>query len=122
MITLKDAVLAAQTDLQVLRLVGINLYRPLEMLSGILSSLPEGGDAPILLAKDACEAIIDCAHDADDADHPALAENLRCVNRALSTVVARSYRDVHCGGIFLRDIAADIHIIAEDARNEDCND
>jgi len=105
MVSLKDAVLVAQTDLQVLRkrvLAGggtipastLMLNRPLNMLSSILLSLPEGGDAPILLAKDACETIIDCAHDADDADWPELAEDLRCVNRALSPIVARSYTEL----------------------------
>jgi hypothetical protein len=92
MVTLKDAVEAAQTDLRVLSMEGINMVFPLGMVSGILSSLPEGGDAPILLAKDVCEALVDCAHRADDDDDTVLAERLRCINRALSPVVAASHR------------------------------
>ena len=91
MVSLKDAVEAAQTDLRVMQNAGDSMTRLLGMLSGVLSSLPEGGDAPILLAKDACEAIIHRAHEADDADRPDLAESLRYVNRALSPVVAAQY-------------------------------
>jgi len=91
MVSLKDAVEAAVTDLRVMANEGNNMVRPLGMLSGVLASLPEGGDAPILLAKDACEAIVDCARRAEDADKADLAERLRGVNRALSPVVARSH-------------------------------
>lgn len=91
MVSLKDAVEAAQTDLRVLQREshkGVKLVFPLGILSGVVSSLPEGGDAPILLAKDACEAIADCARDAEDAGSADAAERLRGVVRALSPVVA----------------------------------
>lgn len=91
MVSLKDAVLAAQTDLRVLQKEsheGVTLTLPLGILSGVLSSLPEGGDGPVLLAKDACEAIVDCARSAEDAGGADAAERLRAVNRALSPVVA----------------------------------
>lgn len=91
MVTLRNAVEAAQTDLGVMRNEGHSMTRSLGILSGVLSSLPEGGDAPILAAKDACEAIVDRAHEADDADLPDLAERLRGVVRALSPVVAYSH-------------------------------
>jgi hypothetical protein len=93
-VSLKDAIEAAQTDLRVLQKEshkGVKLVRPLGMLSGVLSSLPEGGDAPILLAKDACEAIVDCARRAEDEGSADAAERLRGVNRALSPVVAGQY-------------------------------
>jgi len=94
MVSLKDAVEAARTDLRVVQVEshkGVSLTRPLGILSGVASSLPEGGDAPILLAKDACEAIVDCARRAEDAGHAEVAERLRGVNRMLSPVVAGSY-------------------------------
>jgi len=91
MVTLKDAVEAAQTDLGVMKNEGHSMTRPLGILSGVLSSLPEGGDAPILAAKSGCEAILDRAHEAEDADFPELAERLRGIVRALSPVVAYSY-------------------------------
>ena len=92
MVTLKDAIEAAQTDLRVLSKEGINMIYPLGMVSGVLSSLPEGGDGPILLAKDICEALVDRAHRADDDGDAVLAERLRCINRSLSLVVAASHR------------------------------
>jgi len=90
MVTLKDAVEVARTDLRAMANEGHSMTRPAGLLSGVASSLPEGGDAPLLLAKDACEAIVDRAHEAEDADLADLAERLRGVNRALSPVVARS--------------------------------
>ena len=87
MVSLKDAVMAAQTDLRVLSKEGINMVLPLGILSGVLSSLPEGGDRPILLAKDGCEAIVNCACQAENAGNADAAERLRCVNYALSPVV-----------------------------------
>ena len=94
MITLKNAVQAAQTDLRVMANEGHNMTQPLGMLSGVVSSLPEGGDAPILLAKDACEELVDCVHEAEDTNFSDLAERLRGVVRALSPVVARLYRSL----------------------------
>jgi len=91
MVSLKDAVEAAQTDLRVIQKEshkGVKLTFPLGILSGVLSSLPEGGDSPIIMAKDACEAIADCARDADDAENAEVAERLRGIVRALSPVVA----------------------------------
>lgn len=89
MVDLKSAVETAQTDLKAME--GVNLLRPLGMLSGVLSSLPEGGGAGVWLAKDACEAIVDCAHSAQEAGDNELAEELLRVNRALSPVVAACY-------------------------------
>jgi len=89
MVTLKDAIEAARTDVRVLANEGHSMTLPLGLLSGVLSSLPEGGDEPIILAKTACEALIDRAHDAEDAGLPDVAEQLRGVARALSPVVAR---------------------------------
>lgn len=99
MVTLKDAVAAARTDLRVMANEGHSMTRPLGILSGVVSSLPEGGDGPILLAKDACEALVDRAHEAEDADLPDLAERLRGVNRALSPVVAGCFGSL-TGGRF----------------------
>jgi len=91
MVSLKDAVRAAVTDLRIVANKEDNMVRPLGLLTWVLSSLSEGGYVPILLAKDACEAIVDCARRAEDADKADLAERLRGVNRALSPVVARSH-------------------------------
>ena len=87
--TLEEAIETAQVNVRVLANEGHSMTRPLGMLSGVVSSLPEGGDAPILLAKDACEALVDRAHEAIDADLPDLAVSLRGIVRALSPVVAR---------------------------------
>ena len=89
--TLKTAVQAAIRDL---RIVYDRLGRPtmitfpLGTLSGVLSSIPEGGHAPIDAAKKACEQLIDCARIVVDRES---AEDLRCIARTLSLVVARSY-------------------------------
>lgn len=91
MVTLDNAFEAARTDLRVMAQEGHSMTRPLGLISGVLSSLPEGGDAPILLAKDTCEAIVDRACEAEDADLSDLAERLRGIVRALSPVVARAY-------------------------------
>ena len=88
MITLKDAVEVAQTDLQVLSNQEFSLARPLVILSEVVSSLPKGGDAPIMLAREACEAIVDCAHVAEDAGNTDVAERLRDVVCKLSLVAA----------------------------------
>ena len=88
MIALKDAVETAQTDLRALANKGVAAVLPLGYLSGVLSSLPEGGITPVLLARDACEAIVNCAHTADDVGDTDIAESLRCIVRALSPVVA----------------------------------
>ena len=90
-VTLKDAFEAAQTDLRVMAKEGHSMTRPLGLVSGVLSSLPEGGDAPILLAKDTCEAILERAHQAEDADFPELGERLRGIVRTVSPVVAYAH-------------------------------
>lgn len=94
-VILKNAVEAAQSTLRALQ-IGLpreaSLVRPLGILSGVLSSLGEKGDAALVLAKDACEAIIECAHYAEDAGDSESAEQLRRVVGMLSPVVAGSYR------------------------------
>lgn len=90
MVTLKEAVETAQVNVRVLATEGHSMTRPLGLISGVLSSLPEGGKAPILLAKDACEALADRAREADDADLADLAERLRGIVYDLSSVVAGS--------------------------------
>jgi hypothetical protein len=99
MVSLKDAVEAAQTDLKVLQIEsieGVKLVQALGQLSGVVSSLSEGGDAPILLARDACESIVDAARRAEDAGSVDAAERLRGINRALSPVVAGCYGQLKC--------------------------
>jgi len=90
-VTLLDAFQAAQTDLRAMAQEGHSMTRPLGLVSGVLSSLSEGGDAPILLAKDTCEAILDRAHEAEDADFPELGERLRGIVRTVSPVVAYAH-------------------------------
>ena len=91
MVTLYEAIKAAQTDLRLMARKGISLIQPLEILSLTLWHALENEATATLLAKDACEAIIDCAHKAEDADKIDLAERLRGVNRMLSSVVAGYY-------------------------------
>ncbi len=80
---LSVAVLVAQQDLRALE---IPLVKPLGLLSGVLSCVSEGGEAPVLMAKGACEAIIDCARTAETSE---VADELRRIGNALSPAVAR---------------------------------
>ena len=91
MVTLRDAVVAAQTNLRVARknaLAEHGLVGPLGYLSGVLSCLPDFPDEAATQAKRACEDMIDCAHVAEDFGDADLAEDLRRISSALSPVVA----------------------------------
>jgi hypothetical protein len=91
MVTLREAVETVQVDLRVMQKEsheGTSLTRPLDLLSRVVLSLPGGGNMPIILAKWACEAIVNCAHVAEDAENTDVAERLRGVVRTLSPVVA----------------------------------
>lgn len=90
MVTLEDAVVTVLIKLREMQTDGHSMTVPLGLLSGVKSSLPEGGDAPVLLAKDACEAIADRAREAEHADLSDLAEELEKCVRVLSPVVAQS--------------------------------
>ena len=88
MVSLKEVIETAQINVRVLAKEGHSMTIPLGLLSGVVSSLPEGGDAPVLLAKNACEALVERAHEAEDAELPGLAESLRGIVRDVSPVVA----------------------------------
>ena len=90
MVTLKDALLAVQVDLLSLsrkdRKTSLILTKPLSLVSSAIGSFCLTDNAkPPLLAKRACEAILDCSR-TDDAE---LAESLRGINFSLSSIVAR---------------------------------
>lgn len=86
MVTLNDAIRAAQTDLRTIE--GVNLVLPLSRLQ--TSILLGNGKVSVAMVKSACEAILDCAHDAEDAGNTDVADRLRGIVRMLSPVVARS--------------------------------
>lgn len=88
MVTLKNAAEAVETDLRVLQNEGHSMIVPLGLISGVLSSIPEGGDAPVRAAKTVCEVILDRAHEAEDADLSDVAERLLGCVRLLSPIVA----------------------------------
>ncbi len=90
MVTLKDAVETVLVELRKMQTAGHSMTMPLGLLSGVQSSLPEGGDAPVLLAKDACEAIADRVREAENSGYPVLAESLENCVRTLSPIVAQS--------------------------------
>jgi len=83
---LKVAVEEAQLELRTIANKGIPLVKPLGLLSGVLSCVSEGGEVPVLMATDACEAIVDCAKRVEVAETEA---ELRCIVDKLSPVVAR---------------------------------
>lgn len=89
MITLKDAVETVLVSLRDMQAEGHSMTVPLGLLSGVKSSLPEGGEAPVLLAINACEAIAVRAREAEHADLTDLAEQLEKCVRVLSPVVAQ---------------------------------
>lgn len=94
---LREAVVTAQRELRAIANKGIALVKPLGLISGVVSCVSEGGEAPVLMAKAACEAIVDCARTADNADNADnadladLAAELRRIGDKLSPVVARLF-------------------------------